>query len=682
MKDDRPIKQRYYPKNPAMQRIIDEQVDELLKNNCIEPSKSPHSAPIVLVGKKTGDVRMCIDYRQLNANSIPDAYPLPRIHHILERLRNARYISTLDLKSGYWQIPMARGSREYTAFTVPGRGLFHWKVMPFGLHSAPATFQRALDSVIGPDMEPYAFAYLDDIIVSGASLEEHVRNLGEVLRRLRQANLRLNRAKCKFFRRSLVYLGHVISGEGIHTDPDKIAAVRELQPPATCRELRRCLGIASWYRRFVQNFAEIVQPMSLLLKKGQKWEWKPEQQAAFEELKARLTEAPVLACPDFSEKSSRRTPAGHSGRYPRRPHNADYEVHSPYNSEDSRGADPTPDTWRMEQDQLPDTSTIGNVFADEVNRQGAGNFDMPILDHEDYAEVLAAVGDIEVAEDLPWEEIDWVEIPADWRTFGLGTMVPAVVMDAVAVGRSKASTRGQKRFLVEAEGKRFQVHISHAGGVTVSLRPPNRAGFARRVHPRPSAGSGEDHTRSVRSKGKQRHLVYEQRPSPEYQAWEHQSPVRGPSYRHTDSLPTDPTWRPDLRGVEGILGRRDIVIRFLLSGLHPLAPPGRSELASKIWRRKARGERRNGSRESLLVLLDQSWVRSQVIRADFRAGTSAYPLTLSPLCPVVPDDLQIFCKQTLAGLRRRPRPEKLRYKLNAFFATYSRIHFFYFNTKA
>ncbi|KAL7725189.1 hypothetical protein ACLKA6_017345 [Drosophila palustris] len=148
-------------------------------------------------------------------------------------------------------------------------------------------------------------------------------------------------------------------------------------------------------------------------------------------------------------------------------------------------------------------------------------------------------------------------------------------------------------------------------------------------------------------------------PSQVHQAWEHQSPVRGPSYRHTDSLPTAPTWRPDLRGVEGTLERRDIVLRFFLSGLHPLAPTGRSELASKIWRRKARGERRNGSRESLLVLLDQSCVRCQVIRADFRAGTSAYPLTLSPLCPVVPDDLQIFCKQTLAGLRRRPRLEKL-----------------------
>ncbi|KAL7725112.1 hypothetical protein ACLKA6_018821 [Drosophila palustris] len=296
-----------------MKRIIDEQVDELLKNICIKPSKSPHSAPIVLVGKKTVDVRMCIDYRQLNANSIPDAYPLQRIHHILERLRNAKYISTLDLKSGYWQIPMARGSREYTAFTVPGRGLFHWKVMPFSLHSAPATFQRALDSVIGPDMEPFAFAYLDHIIVSGASLEEHVRNLGEVLGRLRQANLRLNRAKCKFFRRSLVYLGHVISGEGIHTDPDKIAAVRELQPLANCRELKSCLGTASWYRRFVPNFADIVQPMSLLLKKGQKWNCKQEQQAAFEELKVRLSEAPLLACPDFSEKFVLQTDASDCG---------------------------------------------------------------------------------------------------------------------------------------------------------------------------------------------------------------------------------------------------------------------------------------------------------------------------------------------------------------------------------
>ncbi|KAL7724951.1 hypothetical protein ACLKA6_002315 [Drosophila palustris] len=137
-------------------------------------------------------------------------------------------------------------------------------------------------------------------------------------------------------------------------------------------------------------------------------------------------------------------------------------------------------------------------------------------------------------------------------------------------------------------------------------------------------------------------------PSPVYQAWEHQSPVRGPSYRHTDSLPTDPTWRPDLRGVEGILGRRDIVIRFLLSGLHPLAPPGRSELAPKIWRRKARGERRNGSRESLLVLLDQSWVRSQVTRADFSGGN--FSLSADALAalssPAGPEKLAALVRRT------------------------------------
>ncbi|XP_044316714.1 uncharacterized protein LOC123037923 [Drosophila rhopaloa] len=313
MRDEKPLKQRYFPKNPAMQQIISDQVDELLRDGRIEPSRSPHSAPIVLVRKKTGEMRMCVDFRQLNAHSVPDAYPLPRIHHILERLRNARYISTLDLKNGYWQIPVAQESRACTAFTVPGRGLFQWRVMPFGLHSAPATFQRALDSVIGPDLEPHAFAYLDDIIVTGATREEHMQNLKEVFKRLRNANLRLNRAKCKFFCRSLVYLGHVISEAGIQTDPDKIAAIKGLQPPTNCKELRRCLGVASWYRRFVPNFAAIVQPMSTLLRKGKRWLWEEPQQLAFEDLKNKLTEAPVLACPDFTRKFQLQTDASDYG---------------------------------------------------------------------------------------------------------------------------------------------------------------------------------------------------------------------------------------------------------------------------------------------------------------------------------------------------------------------------------
>ncbi|XP_044317448.1 uncharacterized protein K02A2.6-like [Drosophila rhopaloa] len=226
MRDDKPLKQRYYPRNPAMQSVIDTQVDELLSEDAIEPSRSPHSAPIVLVKKKTGEWRMCVDYRQLNAHSVPDAYPFPRINHILEKLRQARYISTLDLKHGYWQIPMDKDSLQFTAFTVPGRGLYQWKVMTFGLHSARATFQRALDGVIGADMEPFAFAYLDDIIVIGATEEQHLSNLAE---------------------------------------------------------------------------------------KGRKWSWGPEQQSALEEVKRRLTTAPVLGCPDFDKTFVLQTDASDVG---------------------------------------------------------------------------------------------------------------------------------------------------------------------------------------------------------------------------------------------------------------------------------------------------------------------------------------------------------------------------------
>jgi len=162
----------------------------------MEPSKSPYSSPIVIVRKKNDEWRMCIDFRQLNARSIPDAYPTPRINYVLKRLSHARIMSTLDLKSGYWQIPMASDSKQYTAFTVPGRGLFQWRVMPFGLHSAAATFQRALDSVIGPELDPFVFAYLDDIVVIERDLAEHTRNLQEVFQRLRAANLRINNEKC------------------------------------------------------------------------------------------------------------------------------------------------------------------------------------------------------------------------------------------------------------------------------------------------------------------------------------------------------------------------------------------------------------------------------------------------------------------------------------------------------
>lgn len=236
-------------------------------NGRIEPSKSPYSSPIVLARKKNNEWRLCVDYRQINENSIRDAYPISQINSILEKLRNSKFFSTIDLRHGYWQIPMAPESKPFTAFTVPGRGLFQWCVMPFGLHSAPATFQRALDTVISPELDSFAFAYLDDIVVLGRTLEEHLKNLRVVFDHLIAANLSINKEKCSFARKQIRYLGHVISESGIHTDPEKVNAVAVLPAPTTVKELRSFLNTAAWYRRFIPNFSTLTSPLNELLKK-------------------------------------------------------------------------------------------------------------------------------------------------------------------------------------------------------------------------------------------------------------------------------------------------------------------------------------------------------------------------------------------------------------------------------
>ncbi|EFN65085.1 Uncharacterized protein F44E2.2 [Camponotus floridanus] len=222
-------------------------------NWTIEPSHSPWSSPIVVVKKKDGRQRFCIDFRRVNEVTHKDAYPLPQITATLDKLRGARYLSTLDLKDGYWQVPLTPGSRPVTAFTIPGKGLYQFTVMPFGLHSAPATFQRLLDSVLGPELEPHVFVYLDDIIIISRTFEKHLELLRETFRRLRDARLRLNPEKCRFCVDRLIYLGHVIDREGIRTDPEKIRAVAGWPEPQTVKQIRQFVGMASWYRRFAYD---------------------------------------------------------------------------------------------------------------------------------------------------------------------------------------------------------------------------------------------------------------------------------------------------------------------------------------------------------------------------------------------------------------------------------------------
>lgn len=316
MKTEEPFRQRYYPRNPCMKAIINEQIDELLASDQIEKSDSPFSSPLVLVRKKNGSWRMCVDFRQLNERSEQDAYPMPHIQPILNRLRSAKYISTIDLRNGYWQIPIKEDCRKFTAFTVPGRGLFQWKVMPFGLHSAPATFQRILDEVISHELEEYAIAYLDDIVVYSENFQEHLCHLKKVFERLYKAQLRINTEKSKFCKSELQYLGHVIGNGGIKTDPEKTRAILEFPTPSSIKEVRRLVAMASWYRNFIPNFSEIVAPLTQLTQGGKNnksFRWTDDQQKAFDSLKQKMSNTPVLICPDFEKPFVLQTDASDIG---------------------------------------------------------------------------------------------------------------------------------------------------------------------------------------------------------------------------------------------------------------------------------------------------------------------------------------------------------------------------------
>lgn len=298
--DPEPIKQRYYRVSPIIQQRIDEEVQSMLDNDIIEPSASPWSSPVLLVPKKDGSYRFCVDYRKLNNITKKDAYPIPFISTILDKLRNAQYLSSIDIKSAYWQVPVEKSSRELTAFTIPGRGLFHFKRMPFGLTNSPATWQRLVDRILGPEMEPNVFVYLDDIIIATDSFQQHLKVLEEIFKRLIKAGLTVSQEKCRFCLPELKYLGYVVDRRGLHVDADKVKAILDIPPPKTVSEVRRVIGMASWYRKFIPSFASLIAPMTALLHKKNSWCWSPECERSFNKLKDCLVSAPVLSCPDFT----------------------------------------------------------------------------------------------------------------------------------------------------------------------------------------------------------------------------------------------------------------------------------------------------------------------------------------------------------------------------------------------
>lgn len=302
--DAKPIYQRPYRTPHHQKPLIENFVREQLEAGIIKPSESPWSSPIVIVPKKSSDgkpkYRFCVDFRKLNAVTIPDVYPIPNISDTLDHLGGCTYFTTLDLTSGYYQISMHAESQAKTGFIVES-GHYEYTRMPFGLRNAPATFQKMMDCVLRGLKPTQCMVYLDDVIVFSNGIKEHAARLRRVFEKLREAKLSLNFEKCNFALAEVKYLGHIISREGVHPDPDKIEAVQNFPIPLNVKELQSFLGLSNYYRRFVDGYAEIARPLTRLLKKGTAFTWSPDCQEAMQNLKDALTRSPVLIYPDFSK---------------------------------------------------------------------------------------------------------------------------------------------------------------------------------------------------------------------------------------------------------------------------------------------------------------------------------------------------------------------------------------------
>lgn len=321
--DEVPVRQRYRRIPPSDYEMVKAHINQLLDAQIVRESCSPYASPIVLVKKKDGNLRLCVDYRQLNSKTRKDAFPLPRIEESLDALTGARWFSTLDLASGYNQVPVTERDKAKTAFCTPF-GLFEWNRMPFGLCNAPSTFQRLMQRLFGDQQCQSLLLYLDDIIVYSSTVSQHLERLGLVLSRLQGEGLKAKLSKCAFFQREVNYLGHVVSDQGVATDPGKITAVAQWRNPSTVSELRSFLGFASYYRRFVEGFAKLAAPLHKLVaeqtaNKGRSatkilaGSWTEACQTSFEGLKGKLTTAPVLAYADFSLPFILEVDASHGG---------------------------------------------------------------------------------------------------------------------------------------------------------------------------------------------------------------------------------------------------------------------------------------------------------------------------------------------------------------------------------
>ena len=292
-----------YRMSPAELAEVQRQLEDLLARGWIRPSESPFGAPILFVRKKDGTLRMCVDYRRLNAITKKDRTPLPRIDDLLDLLGKAVVFSSLDLYKGYHQCRVREEDAHKTAFRTH-LGSFEFTVLPFGLTNAPATFQRMMNQLLAPYLLRTCVVYLDDVLVFSGSLADHVDHLRKILQVFSKHQLHINPKKCEFFKKEVSYLGHVVRQGQVTMDPAKISAVKDWPSPTTVREVRGFLGLTGYYQRFISRYAARALPLTELLQKDKVFHWSEPQETAFNSLKEALTSAPVLTTPDVSPEAT------------------------------------------------------------------------------------------------------------------------------------------------------------------------------------------------------------------------------------------------------------------------------------------------------------------------------------------------------------------------------------------
>lgn len=279
------------------------ELDRMLRLGVIEPcAESEWNNPIHPVKKATGKIRLCLNAKALNMITKNDTYPVHHLERIISRLEKAKYFSQIDLADAFWQVPLAEASREKTSFAIIGRGKFRFKVMPFGCKNSSSCLARLLDLVVSHDLSPHCVVYCDDILILTNSKKHHIRMLEEVTKRLKAANLTINIDKSKFFAKTVRYLGFSLTEEGMQPSMERVKAVLNYSTPRKVKDIRRFLGAANFYRRFIENYSEITAPINMLLTNEftrKRFKWTKEANEAFLKLKTALVSEPVLTNPNY-----------------------------------------------------------------------------------------------------------------------------------------------------------------------------------------------------------------------------------------------------------------------------------------------------------------------------------------------------------------------------------------------